>query len=182
MSGTGPAPAPAGTGFVRLGVLGDPLRYTRSPELHRAGLAAVGLAGESVALRTARTDLAGRLRELAGRSFLGVNLTHPLKDLALESIASASEAAWRARSVNTIRFDPGGACGETTDGVGFVDLLRSLGRAPEREQVLLLGSGGAARSLALALAAAGAAVTLSARGAADPGGAAMPRVRGWCCS
>ncbi|HEY6865909.1 MAG TPA: shikimate dehydrogenase, partial [Candidatus Eisenbacteria bacterium] len=104
------------------------------------------------------------------------NLTHPLKDLALESVERASEEARRARSVNTIRFDPAGPRGETTDGAGFVDLLRSLGRAPERERVLLLGAGGAARSLALALDEAGAAVTLSARSAPDPHDAALPRV------
>ena len=170
MAGSAPA-----RGVIRLGVLGDPLAFTLSPVLHRAGLEAVGLAGESVALRTSRAELAERLRELARGSFLGVNLTHPLKDLALESVERASEAARRARSVNTIRFDPGGPRGETTDGPGFVDLLRSLGRAPERERVILLGAGGAARSLALALGEAGAAVTLSARSAPDPRGAA-PRV------
>ena len=158
-------------GLIRLGVLGDPLAFTLSPVLHRAALESLGLAGESSAIPTPREALAGRLRELAGRGFRGVNLTHPLKHEALAHLKRVSESARRARSVNTVSFEAGEASGETTDGPGFVDLLRSLGRAPEAERVVLLGAGGAARSLALALGEAGATVTLSARHAsaiADP--------------
>ena len=158
-------------GLIRLGVLGDPLAFTLSPVLHRAALESLGLAGESSAIPTPRAALAARLRELAGRGFRGVNLTHPLKHEALAHLERVSESARRARSVNTVSFEAGGASGDTTDGSGFVDLLRSLGRAPETERVVLLGAGGAARSLALALGEAGATVTLSARqpaASADP--------------
>jgi len=154
---------------VRLGVLGDPLAFTLSPALHRAGLESLGLEGESTAIPTPREALAGRLRELAARGFRGVNLTHPLKEEALARLERVSEAARRSRSVNTVSFDPPGAAGDTTDGPGFLDLLDSLRREPATERVVLLGAGGAARSLALALAEAGAVVTLSARHAARAG-------------
>lgn len=141
--------------IVRLAVLGDPLAFTRSPELHRAGCAAAGLACESVALRTPLERLEATLRELAEGGYRGCNLTHPLKERALELSASASAQAKRARSVNTITFTPDGPRGETTDGGGFLDLLRERGRDPSKERVVLLGAGGAARSLALALKIAG---------------------------
>lgn len=147
---------------LRLGVLGDPLAYTRSPDLHRAALAALGLEGESLALRTPPGELAARLRQLAADGWRGVNLTHPLKEPALAEVAHATPRAARARSVNTITFD-GAWEGDSTDGVGLLDLLVELDRDPAASHVLLLGAGGAARSLALALAEAGAAVTLSAR-------------------
>ncbi len=156
-------------GILRLGVLGDPLAFTLSPVLHRAGLAALGLSGESSAIPTPREALAERLRDLAARGFRGVNLTHPLKEVALDHLERVTDAARRARSVNTVSFDAGGTSGATTDGPGFLDLLRSLGRAVERERVVLLGAGGAARSLALALGEEGASVTLSARRAAQAG-------------
>lgn len=149
--------------MMRLGVLGDPLRLTRSPELHRAGLAALGIEGESRALRTPAIQLGARLAELATAGFRGVNLTYPLKEAALGYLAAASDDARMARSVNTVSFDPGGVRGDTTDGAGFVDLLRALEVNPARERVLLLGAGGAARSLALALRRAGATVAASAR-------------------
>ena len=138
---------------LRLAVLGDPLSFTRSPDLHRAGLASLGLAGESVATRTPVADLPARLTGLAGAGFTGANLTHPLKEAVLACLSRVSEASRLARSVNTVGFAADGWWGETTDGPGLVDLLRSLGRDPARERAVLLGGGGAARSLALALSA-----------------------------
>jgi shikimate dehydrogenase len=155
---------------IALAVLGDPLAYTQSPVLHRAGLASLGIAGESAALRTPLASLGERLAELRSRGLLGVNLTAPLKQAALAHLDRISEASRLARSVNTVGFAADGAWGDTTDGPGFVDLLESLGRDPGRERLLLLGAGGASRSLALAMVAAGASrVTVWAR---DASGAA----------
>ncbi len=137
---------------VRLAVLGDPIAHSRSPVLHRAGCAALGLACESVALRTPLDALHTTLDRLAAEGFTGCNLTMPLKAAALGWVREASPAARRARSVNTITFAPAGARGDTTDGDGFLDLLRALDRDPARARVTLLGSGGSARSLAVALA------------------------------
>ena len=151
---------------LRLAVLGDPLEFTRSPDLHRAGLAAVGLAGESSALRTPSAALASRLRELAAQGVTGVNLTHPLKERVLNHLDRVSDSARRARSVNTVGFGPSGWWGETTDGEGFLDWLRHLGRDPAAERVVIFGAGGAARSIALALAGAGAGeIVVAARAA-----------------
>ena len=142
--------------LVRLAVLGDPLAHTRSPDLHRAGLAALGLEGESLALPTPAHALGERLASLAAQGFVGVNLTMPLKEAALAHLARVSEDARLSRSVNTVGFSPDWWWGETTDGPGLVDLIGGLGRDPSHARAVLLGAGGAARSLALALAAAGA--------------------------
>lgn len=149
---------------IRLAVLGDPLAYTRSPDLHRAGLDALGLAGESAALATPADGLPARMADLAARGFHGVNLTRPLKSVVIPLLARVSGPAAEARSVNTVGFARDGWWGETTDGPGLIDLLQSLGRDPAGARAVLLGGGGAARSLALALAGAGAAsLTVSAR-------------------
>ena len=144
---------------VRLAVLGDPLRYTRSPDLHRAGAQAVGLACESEALRTPASELRATLERLAASGYLGCNLTMPLKEPALACLHSVSAPARRARSVNTVTFHSDGAHGDSTDGAGFVDLLASLDRDATGTRVLCLGAGGAVRSLALALADAGSPAT-----------------------
>lgn len=168
---------------VALAVLGDPLRYTLSPELHRAGLQALGLTGDSEALRTSRGALGERLRSLAARGLRGVNLTAPLKEAALPHVRRLSDEARRARSVNTIGFDGQDRWGDTTDGPGLIDLLGSLGREARHARVVLLGAGGAARSLALSLGAAGASVTASTRRPEDvrEAWAEMPDVElvGW---
>ena len=142
---------------VRLAVLGDPLAHTRSPELHRAGAAALGFTCDSIALRTPVVSLAATLARLAAEGYTGCNLTMPLKEPALALVKAATPAAREARSVNTITFAPAGPHGDTTDGAGFVELLAVLGREAALARVTLLGSGGSARSLAQALTRAGAA-------------------------
>src|SRR5262245_62454427 len=105
---------------MKLAVLGDPLAYTRSPELHRAGLAAVGLDGESSAIRTPASELGERLQALAAAGYRGVNVTHPLKETVLDLLGRVSEPSRRALSVNTVGFEPGLLWGDTTDGAGFI--------------------------------------------------------------
>src|SRR6185436_12824994 len=145
-----PAPAPRGRphrfrsrrrkpmkhAVVRLAVLGDPLRYTRSPDLHRAGAEAVGLACESEALRTAAAELPATLERLAASGYMGCNLTMPLKEPALACLRTVSATARRARSVNTVTFRADGAHGESTDGAGFLDLLASLDRKASGARVV----------------------------------------------
>ena len=148
---------------IRLAVLGDPLAYTRSPILHRAGLEHLGYPGTSEALCTPAAALKERLAALATAGYRGVNLTHPLKHAVLVHLERIADRARMAQSVNTVGFGPGPHWGDSTDGEGFLDWLLVLGRDPARERVLLLGAGGAARSLALALGDAGASVAVAAR-------------------
>src|SRR5690242_10633480 len=149
---------------VRLAVLGDPLRYTRSPDLHRAGCEALGLACESIARRTPPAALGDTLAELAAGGWRGVNLTHPLKADVLKHVQRVSPVAAAGRSANTVGFDGGAWWADSTDGAGFLDLLAELERTPAAERAVLLGAGGAARSVALALGDAGCvSVTISAR-------------------
>ncbi|MBI1796559.1 MAG: NAD(P)-binding domain-containing protein [Candidatus Eisenbacteria bacterium] len=163
---------------VRLAVLGDPIAHSRSPELHRAALAALGLAGDSRAVRTTVAGLGTTLAALAAEGVHGVNLTHPLKEAALAHVARVSDAARRARSINTIGFAPEGAWGDTTDGAGFVDLLAELGEDSRGARVVLLGAGGAARSLALALGAAGATDVAASARTPDRAGEAWREIPG----
>jgi len=153
---------------LRLAVLGEPLAYTLSPALHRAGLEHLGIPCESEALRVPPDRLGETLERLAAAGYRGANLTHPHKEAALGHLREVSEAARRARSVNTVTFEPGGARGDTTDGGGFLDLLEHLGWGAPGAAVALLGAGGAARSLGLALLGAGASpLTVCARRPAE---------------
>jgi len=142
---------------VKLAVLGDPLRYTASPLLHRAGLAALGFEGDSAALRTPLDDLSTRLHALAAAGYRGVNLTIPLKAAVLPLLDRISAASKIAHSVNTVGFESGSSWGETTDGPGFLDFLERIGVPAAGRRVVLLGAGGASRSIAASLIASGAA-------------------------
>lgn len=149
---------------MMLAVLGDPLTFTLSPVLHEAGLAALGRSCRSVALPTLPEALAARLAALEAEGYRGVNLTIPHKEAVLPLIPRISAPALRARSVNIVGFGAGGRWGDSTDGPGFLDFLAAEGLAPGAHRVLLIGAGGAARSVAAALVAAGAgAVTAATR-------------------
>ena len=103
---------------MKLAVLGDPLAFTLSPVLHRAGLESLGLAGTSEAFPTPAARLEERLAALDQAGYRGANLTHPLKEAALARVARVTDEARRARSVNTVGFAAEG-CGRPGATNGF---------------------------------------------------------------
>src|SRR5207244_12465302 len=107
-----------------------------------AGLNAPGLDGEAPAIRTPASELGERLHELAAAGYRGVNLTHPLKQAVLDHLGRASEPARRALSVNTVGFDSGLTWGDTTDGAGFVEMLRAREWAPLAQRCVVLSDWG----------------------------------------
>ena len=148
-------------GRTRLaGVIGWPVEHSRSPQMHNAAYAALGMDWAYVAMAVAPERLAPALRGMAALGFAGVNVTIPHKAAAAELCDACSPQAQRAGSVNTVLVaEDGSLRGETTDGAGMLDAIGSL---PDGE-ALVLGAGGAARAAAAALVAAGMAVAVSAR-------------------
>lgn len=141
----------------QLGVLGDPIAHSLSPAMHNAALAALvdrnpRLAGVRYhRLRIPAGELPAALTRLHALGFGGVNLTVPHKIAALSLAESLAPEARRAASVNTLVRTPTGWAGHTTDGQGFLEALREhTGGTTRGRRVILLGSGGAARAVAVA--------------------------------
>jgi shikimate dehydrogenase len=148
------------------GVIGWPVGHSRSPQMHNAAFAALGLDWAYVAMPVEPSQLEAALRGMAALGFAGVNVTIPHKQGAAAVCDDLSEEARRAGSVNTVLVGTDGALrGETTDGRGMLDAIGSL----PGDAALVLGAGGAARAAAAALAEAGAAVTIAARRAEAAG-------------
>ncbi len=139
------------------GVLGDPVAHSRSPAMHQAAFAALGLPHRYLAFHVARADLGAALAGARALGFGGLNLTVPHKVAACDLLDALDPSAAGPGAVNTVCFAEGRAVGHNTDGVGFVRALAA--RAPEVAadlgEVLVLGSGGAARAVAHALLARG---------------------------
>jgi len=134
----------------RLAVLGHPVAHSRSPAMHNAALAALGLAGEWAyeAIDLAPDGLEPRVRAMAGEGFAGANVTVPHKGAALALADSLSETAREIGAANTLSFAAGEIQAENTDAQGLLD---ALGDSPRGERALVLGAGGAARAAVWAL-------------------------------
>ncbi len=150
------------TGSTRLvGILGWPVAQSRSPAFQNAAFAAAGLDWCYVPLGTPPERLEAAVRGLGAMGFAGANVTIPHKEAVQGLLDAVDGEAVLAGSVNTLVVE--GArervrlIGYTTDGRGFLASLREeTGADPAGMTVLLLGAGGAARSLAAAFARAGA--------------------------
>lgn len=153
------------SGATRLaGVIGDPVRHSRSPAIHNAGYVAAGLDWVYVALPVpaGRGFEAVRAMPLLGIAGLNVTMPHKAEAAAACDVLSAEAAALGAVNTVVVRED-GTLHGDSTDGEGFLRSLADAGLEPAGRQVLVLGAGGAARAVVLALARVGAGVTVAAR-------------------
>ncbi len=165
------------SGHTRLtAVIGDPVRHSLSPAMHNAAFAATGLDWLFVALPVERGAGGRALDAVRVLGIEGLSVTMPHKADAAAACDEVRGDAARLRSVNCVSRGAGGALvGESTDGEGFVRALREEGHEPAGLVALVLGAGGAARAVVLALAQAGAQVRVAARrpeAAADAAGLA----------
>jgi shikimate dehydrogenase len=135
---------------TRLGVLGWPVAHSRSPAIHNAALAALGMRGwRYQLLPVAPAAFTVTVRALGGSGFLGANVTIPHKQAAFALADRVSDAGRAIGAVNTLTFAPDGAiAADNTDAPG---LIAALPRAPRGLRALVLGAGGGARAAVWAL-------------------------------
>jgi len=142
------------------GVVGKPVTHSVSPAMHNAAFRAANL--DAVYLPLAADDYADFTAFAEAVNLAGASVTAPFKVQAFEQADECDPVSRRIQSVNTLRRVGAKWLGCNTDVAGFLAPLESaLKLAGKRATVI--GAGGAARSVAVALAAAGVRVTLSAR-------------------
>jgi len=138
------------TGLV--GIIGDPVVHSRSPAMHNAAFAALGLDMLYVALPVSDADLGDAVRGLSALGFRGVNVTMPHKAAVIPFLTVVDEQARLAGAVNTIVVEPGSLLGCNTDIGGFSRALREC--VPEGvagASALVVGAGGVASAAVVAL-------------------------------
>lgn len=133
------------------GVMGWPVSHSRSPRLHGHWLAQYGVDGAYIPLPVAPERFSEALAGLHAAGFQGVNVTVPHKESAFRACDVLDDAARRIGAVNTITFDPDGAIhGSNTDAFGFIENIRQT--VPwDGGVAMVLGAGGAARAICVAL-------------------------------
>lgn len=134
----------------RLAVLGHPVGHSRSPAMHNAALAELGLSDEWAyeAIDVAPDEFERRVRTMPGEGFVGANVTVPHKGAALALADTLSETAREIGAANTLSFEDGEIRADNTDAQGLLD---ALPESPAGRRTLVLGAGGAARAAVWAL-------------------------------
>lgn len=147
------------TGRSRVvGVIGDPIRHSLSPLLHNAAFDALGLDWVSVAFEVPAGQATVALAGARALGIAGLSVTMPHKQEAAAAVDRCTETAARLGAVNCVTLHDGELVGDSTDGEGFLAALaRGASFDPAGASCVVLGAGGAARAVVLALAEAGAA-------------------------
>jgi shikimate dehydrogenase len=135
---------------IRLGVIGDPVAHSFSPQMQNAALKHCKIAMQFARFQISTDDLGEALTQVRVLDFVGVNLTVPHKIKALPLIDEIDPEAKRIGAVNVIKIEQGNLLGINTDGRGFSRAIREEFSVDLRDlRILVLGAGGAARAIAM---------------------------------
>lgn len=140
------------------GVIGCPIAHSKSPRMHKHWLQRYGLPGDYVPLHVEPADLEIVIRAMPKMGFVGANITIPHKVAVMQIADQISDRATLIGAANTLIFMADGRIyADNTDGYGFMANLRQ--NAPDWDPTsgpaAVLGAGGAARAVIVALADAG---------------------------
>jgi shikimate dehydrogenase len=137
---------------AKLGIIGFPISHSISPVFQQAALDHLRIDATYQAWEVAPKDVQRFVQGLRSPEMLGINVTVPHKEAVIPYLDEFDASAAAAGAVNTIVNRGGRLSGHNTDGSGFLRALRDTGGFdPRGRRVLILGAGGAARGVAMAL-------------------------------
>ena len=135
---------------IRLGVFGDPVAHSLSPQMQNAALKHCQIDMQYVRFQISPDELREALKLIRDLKFVGVNLTVPHKIAALKLVDDLEESAKHIGAVNAIKVEREKLRGFNTDGRGFSRAIREEFVVDLRDlRVMILGAGGAARAIAM---------------------------------
>lgn len=134
-----------------MGVIGHPIVHSLSPRMHNAAFAVDGADYAYVAMDVPPERLESAVEGLSALGFVGFNVTMPHKERIVPLLDRLDTPAKISGAVNTVVVRDGVLYGMNTDGSGFVEACAESGVEFAGKQVLLLGAGGAAAAIAVAV-------------------------------
>ena len=145
-------------------VIGSPIQQSLSPSIFRAAFAEAGRDWGYVAIEVSIEAIGQAVSEAIAKNFIGLSVTMPLKEAIINSLDEVDPVAQTLRAVNSVRINNGHTYGLNTDGDGCCDALVAQGHTViSGAHAIVLGAGGTARSVALALVRRGASVKMMNR-------------------
>jgi shikimate dehydrogenase len=136
---------------IRVGLIGNPVKQSLSPVFQQVAFDAAGIETTYELWLTSDEDLPSAIGQLRSPEYIGANVTVPHKPAACREVDELSDRARRAGAVNTIINRDGHLFGDNTDIPGFLAPLHKRGFDFSSAKVVVLGAGGAARGVGVAL-------------------------------
>ena len=135
--------------ILRAGVVGRPVKHSRSPIIHGYWLEQFGINGRYDRYDVKPEDFSHFVKTLSEQGLQGVNVTIPHKEAAFLALDEATDRARRLKAANTLWFENGKLWGDNTDSIGFLANLDQghPGWDINAKSALILGAGGAARAI-----------------------------------
>jgi len=132
-------------------VIGDPVEHSLSPSIQNAAFQHLGLDYAYVAFTVKEDKLKDAVLGMKSLGIYGMNVTMPHKVNIMRYLDRLDETAERVGAVNTV-LNKTEMTGYNTDGIGALNALRAHGADPNGKKVVIIGSGGASRSISFAIA------------------------------
>ncbi len=143
-------------GSYLVGIIGWPVAHSKSPVMHQAAAASLGIDLTYLTLPVRPVELLDTIQDLPARGFHGANITVPHKEAVIPFLDLVDPAADAIGAVNTIvvRYGTDSTAelaGYNTDWSGFLADIHDLGLNVERRQCHIMGAGGSARAVTYGL-------------------------------
>ncbi len=130
----------------KFAIFGNPVAHSKSPQMHNAGFKQLNFDGEYV--KHLIEDASTLKNTFLQEKYLGANITVPHKEVAFKDADEVRGIANKIKAVNTYINENGKIVAYNTDAPGFLKAIETFG---EIKKVLLLGAGGTAKAISLAL-------------------------------
>lgn len=142
------------TGSTKLfAVIGDPIDHSLSPALLNTAFADADIDAVFVALKVSKNSLGSAIEGMRSFGISGLSVTMPHKESIIRYLDTLTPRSRLLNSVNCVYWDGDLLVGDSTDGPALVEALEiDMGGNISGKSVLVLGTGGAARAIVLALA------------------------------
>jgi shikimate dehydrogenase len=132
-------------------IIGDPIDHSLSPAIHNAAFNTLGLNCSYIAFRVQEGQLKNSIDSLRSINIGGFNVTMPHKVKVLNYVDRFDKTVQLVGAANTVNNEEGKLCAYNTDVAGFIRPLRERKVVFNGIQVMILGAGGAARAVVVAL-------------------------------
>ncbi len=137
---------------IKFAVIGNPIEHSMSPEIHEYFASQNKLSNFSYKkILSTEADLENDISKFFSCGGRGLNVTIPFKLSAYKLCNQLDSTASRCGSVNTLVKDENKIIGHNTDGLGFIDDLRTKNISLVKSKILIIGAGGSAMSICSAL-------------------------------